>query len=120
MGKPQRSPAAKFDDIPGKLPEGTVPEDVDRSSVAQSAIDRLNDLRPEHLYVDAIWRDLLSFTGTYRTFYSQATVYATLQKLSEEKRRSRFRLRDGKPRIGKTTDGVSWLDVDVEFTAAES
>ncbi|KAK0958712.1 hypothetical protein LTR91_021205 [Friedmanniomyces endolithicus] len=120
MGKPQRTAAVKFDDIPGKLPRGKVPEDTDRTSVANNAVDRLNNLQLDDLHDDAIWRDLLSFTGTYRTFYSQKTVFATLQKLSKEKQRSRFTLEGIEPRIGRTVDGTFWLDIDASCSTFEN
>jgi len=120
MGKPQRTPAAKFDDIPGKLPEGKVPDDADHTEVVKSAIDKLNDLQPDYLHEDAVWRDLLSFTGTYRTFQSRDRVFATLTKLSKEKQRSQVRLRGSEPRIGRTVGGTSWLDIDVLFSVDQA
>ncbi|KAK0934573.1 hypothetical protein LTR29_013839 [Friedmanniomyces endolithicus] len=120
MGKPQRTAAVKFDDIPGKLPQGKVPEDTDRTKTAQAAVDKLNNLQLDDLHEDAIWRDLLSFTGTYRTFYSRKTVFATLQKLSKEKQRSPFALEGSEPRIGRTVDGTSWLDINVSCSTSEN
>lgn len=109
------TPSTKFDDVPGELPEGQVPEDVDFSSIAQITIDLLNDLRNEHLNENVIWRDFISFTDTFRTFYSPDVVFDTLQKISQERKRSAFSLSEREPRLSKCGES-SWLDVDVTFT----
>ncbi|KAK4897097.1 hypothetical protein LTR27_004990 [Elasticomyces elasticus] len=119
MRNQQRTPAVNFDEIPGKLPEGKVPEAANHSDVAKDAINKLNDLQPNYLHDDAVWRDLLSFTGTYRTFNSQGIVFETLQHLSKDKRRSPFVAKDREPRIGRTADGTSWLDIDVAFSTTQ-
>ncbi|KAK5706279.1 hypothetical protein LTR97_001266 [Elasticomyces elasticus] len=119
MRNQQRTPAVNFDEIPGKLPEGKVPEGANHSDVARDAINKLNDLQPNHLHDDAVWRDLLSFTGTYRTFNSQGTVFKTLQHLSKDKRRSPFVAKDHEPRVGRTADGTAWLDIDVAFSTTQ-
>lgn len=116
MAKKQNAPSTKFADIPGELPKGTVPDDVSLADVAQDAISKLNDLQPDYLTANAIWRDLLAFTGTYRTIHSGQSVLATLQKLGQEKDRSAYSLKDTERRIAKSLDDVSWVDVDISFS----
>ena len=114
----QRTPPAKFDDIPGELPDGSVPKDVDLFSIAQDAVIKLNALQENHLLPKAVWRDLLSLTGYYRTFFAASRVFKTLTKLSQQKKRSVFRLKNGRePRLAKGGKDTSWLDIDVLFTA---
>ena len=114
----QRTPLVHFDDIPGSLPDTQVPENVNLEKVAQDAIFKLNNLQLSHLAPNAIWRDLLSLTGSYRTFYSDSRVYSVMTKLSRQKKRSIFRrMEDRKPRIGKGGKDCSWVDVDFSFTA---
>lgn len=114
----QRTPLVHFDDIPGSLPTGFVPEDVNLDKVARGAIHKLNNLQQDYLTSNAIWRDLLSLTGSFRTFHSAARVYTLLTKLSQHKKRSIFRLYEGhQPRIGKGGRECSWVDVDVLFSA---
>ncbi|KAF2168778.1 hypothetical protein M409DRAFT_65185 [Zasmidium cellare ATCC 36951] len=84
------TPAVGFDDIPGQLPEGTIPEDVDYNFVAEDAIEQLNNIRPDNFTNNAIWRDLLALTHTLRTFNSKDSVYSTFQALCQEKRVSRI------------------------------
>jgi hypothetical protein len=68
MKPSQRTPAVKFDDIPGELPEGGVPEDVDIPYVEELALRQLNELKPDCLTNKAAWRVFLAFTDTFRTF----------------------------------------------------
>lgn len=118
MQAKQRTPKAAFDDIPGELPDAAVPEDVNLRAVAQSAVIKLNSLKQEDLAPNAVWRDLLALTGYYRTFYSASVVFTTLQKLSSQKKRSLFHIKEGRsPRIFKSAQGSSWVDIDVLFTA---
>lgn len=114
----QRTPLVHFDDIPGSLPTSQVPDDVNLDKVAKDAVFKLNNLQLNQLAPNAIWRDLLSLTGSYRTIYSDSRVYAALTKLSQQKKRSIIRrIEDHKPRIGKGGKDCSWVDVDFSFTA---
>ena len=108
-------PTVKFDDIPGELPEGSVPKDTEFASIAQDTVQSLNDLQEEHLAINIIWRDFLAFTDTYRTFYSTDSVFNTLQKLSQQRKRSNFTLNGTAPRLS-VFGPCSWLDIDVDFS----
>ena len=108
-------PTHRFDDIPGSLPEGSVSKDADQAKVAQTTIESLNDLQKGDLASNIIWRDLLSFTDTFRTFYSVETVFNTLQKLSQQRKRSNFTLSGTAPRLS-VFGPSSWLDIDVSFS----
>lgn len=110
---PNITPAISFDDIPGELPEGSVPEGTDYSHVADNAIKQLNNLSPEHFTNNAIWRDLLSLTHNLRTFNSRETVCSTLQALLQEKKVLRFERTSSSPRFS----GFNWMDVDFTFAA---
>jgi cation diffusion facilitator CzcD-associated flavoprotein CzcO len=57
-------------------------------------------------------------TGSYRTFESDSRVYSIFTKLSQQKKRSIFRLYEGHPpRIGRGGKDCSWVDVDILFSA---
>lgn len=111
----KHTPTSQFDDIPGGLPEGSVPKNADFASVAKITLELLKDFQKQHLARNAIWRDFLSFTDTFRTFYSIDTVFNTFQKLSQERKRSAFTLSDTAPRLF-TVGESSWLDVDINFS----
>ena len=114
----QRTALVPFDEIPGSLPASQVPENVNLDKVAPQAIFKLNYLQQNHLAPNAVWRDLLAFTGSYRTFVSDSRVYSTFLKLSQQKKRSIFELYENHPpRIGHGGKDASWVDVDVEFSA---
>lgn len=116
--KYQRSPYVKFDDIPGTLPKASAPADANLNAIAHSAVAKLNDLEESPLAPIVIWRDLLAFTGTYRTFHSPATVLKTWRSLSQKIKRSVVRVKPGRqPRIGNGGAGIGWVDVDILFTA---
>lgn len=112
----QRTPAEKFDNIPGELPKAQLPEGLKLNDVAQFAVLRLNNLQLDGLTDYAIWRDFIAFTGTYRTIYSASRVYDALTKLSSEKQRSVFRLGDGTPRRAASLSDSAWVDVDILFS----
>lgn len=114
MFEKQRTPAVKFDDIPGQLPNESVPADIDLNEVAQHAVTKLNDPKASDMAEYAIWRDFLSFTGTFRTFFSKNLVLNTLQRLRKERNCHLFSLRDVAPRRTSSLD-ISWIDVDVAF-----
>ena len=120
MAIKQRTPEVAFDDIPGSLPNASIPGNVDLPAVAQSSVTKLNSLNESHLAANAIWRDILALTGYYRTFNGPQTVLATLKKLSTQKKRSVFRVKENRePRIGRSARGSSWVDIDVLFTAQQ-
>lgn len=115
----QYTPLVKFDDIPGQLPDGTIPNDFNQAKIAQVSVDFLNSLQQSDLHPVATWRDLLSFTGYFRTFYGAEQVFKIFHSLSQGTSRSNFKLKVGehsKPRIAKSGPACSWLDVDVLFT----
>lgn len=119
MAIKQYSPLVKFDDIPGELPEGTVPDNFDAAKIAQESVDLLNSLQESDLHPLATWRDILSLTGYFRTFFSAHDVFQTFQLLSKQTSRSDFCLKTGhhsEPRIAKSGPNCSWLDIDLLFT----
>ncbi|KAM3416797.1 hypothetical protein BST61_g8388 [Cercospora zeina] len=71
-----RSALTKFDDIPGQLPEATVPDDANYASIGEAAIASLNHPNRESLAPFVLWRDILALTDTFRTFYSADTTSA--------------------------------------------
>lgn len=116
MASREYTPLVAFDDLPGRLPEGSVPEDVDTSQAAEEAVRLLNSFQKDDLHSDVIWRDLLSLTGYFRTFIGPLDASQALHNLSKQRSRSSFCLKDAKPRIAKSGPSCSWLDVDVLFS----
>ncbi|KAK4495527.1 hypothetical protein PRZ48_013859 [Zasmidium cellare] len=102
-----------FDDIPGSLPQGKAPEAGD--TLKCQVLAWLNELGRDHLTENAIWRDFLAFTDTFRTFHGSSNTLDVLRKLSISKDRSSFELlAEHEPRVVKVGES-SWLDIDVTF-----
>lgn len=110
---PKRTPAVSFDDMPGELPQGTVPDGTDYRVVADNAVAQLNNLNPDHFTINAIWRDLLVLTHTFRCLYSREVVFSTLEALSKENKVLRFEKAASTPRFS----GFNWIDIDLTFKA---
>lgn len=110
----QRTPAAQFDDIPGDLPVATIPDDVNLQAIGKDAIEKLRTLNEDDFADDAVWRDFLSFTGTYRTFNSAKAVCAVLEELCKSTNPFDFEHQSGKERVSKHGES-NWADVDFTF-----
>ncbi|KAK6440247.1 hypothetical protein LTR95_003530 [Oleoguttula sp. CCFEE 5521] len=111
-----RIPAANFDDVPGDLPKGNVPEDVDLDALANRAIAQIDERHGLTLTQDETWRDLFAFTDTYRTIVGQDSVLSTLSKYREDADCSGFERNETVSRRGSVGPGSSWVDVDASFT----
>ena len=110
-----RSPAVDFDNMPGELPHGTVPEGTDYEERADNAIMQLNDLKVDHFTSKAMWRDLLALTHTFRCFYSDELICPTLRSLCVDKKVARFERAASAPRFS----GFNWIDIDFDFVTRQ-
>jgi len=110
MEPAQRTAAVPFDKIPGSLPHCHLPDDLNIPELESLVVDKLNHLNQSDLTSNAVWRDQLTFTGTYRTFYGDQ-VFTELQSLRDQKHCSAFRLLGNPSR----RDRHGWLDVDIAF-----
>lgn len=113
--KHRHTPRAEYDDVPGEIIEGSIPDNADHLKVAHDSVDALNNLRKEHLTSNVVWRDLVSFTDTYRTFVSVDTVFDIFVELCKEKERSKVTLSDAPPHV-VSCGPSSWLDFSIDFT----
>lgn len=118
MTTKQDTAAVSFDDIPGELPQGKVPEDTEYNEVAGIALEKLNNLDETSLASNVIWRDLLAVSDTFRTFYSPAVMYKAFRELFQRKQCSKFNATDDEPRLFNV-GGASWLDIDFTFKTTE-
>jgi hypothetical protein len=112
MKPTQRTPAVPFDDIPGELPRVTVPKDLNLLEIEQWVVETLKCLQLSDLYPGTVWRDLVSFTGTYRTFTFADRVFEVFEKLRKERFCSAFALKGTPTRPSP----FGWLDIDVVFS----
>ena len=109
------TPAVSFDEVPGEITTGTVSKETDYDQIAELSVRWMSDLSKDHLAPNAIWRDFLSFTDTFRTFYSPEHVFNTFHKLSDARKRTTFET-SGKPTRPAESGEASWLNVPLTFT----
>lgn len=51
------------------LPETVIADDVDINEIVKQVLERLPELTEASLASNAVWRDSLAVTGTFRTFF---------------------------------------------------
>ncbi|KAK6428070.1 hypothetical protein LTR95_015792, partial [Oleoguttula sp. CCFEE 5521] len=110
-----RTAAAHFDDIPGDLPTGTVPEDVDLDSLAHWVLVQVNSPYSNVLTDGVVWRDLFAFTDTYRTIVGKHEVLSTFPARRKETQCGVFERTKTAPRRVSVGQQSSWVDVDASF-----
>ncbi|KIW17548.1 hypothetical protein PV08_04742 [Exophiala spinifera] len=103
--------------LPGKLPTASIPEEGDWDSIAEEVVKDLSNLSTSSLAADAIWRDSYALTGTFRTFYSNATIAREWALLSKQHGISSVKLIPGSSRVVRTGNKYAWLDCKFLFTA---
>lgn len=107
--------------LPGsKLPQvGVYSGFIDAQQIARKTLLRLasafvcgarNESLQNIFIQDALWKDILSFSGDLRTFFSEALISITLTKLADIKRPYNFVLASlplMEPRLVKVTEQLS-------------
>lgn len=114
-GSRQRTPAFPLDKLPGALPLAKVDDDTDAASIAQSNLPKLANLRSEHLTQDAVWRDSLALTGTFRTFSSAHVLLKAWKATSATHGPVEFAIRPNTARIVRVGPDSSWVDAAFTF-----
>ncbi|GAB7340488.1 hypothetical protein MBLNU457_6912t1 [Dothideomycetes sp. NU457] len=107
----KRSANVKWDNIPGKLPEAVIPGDVDVSALAEETLERLPHLGPDDLSQGALWRDYLSFSGSLRTFSSEAGVLDAWKKCCNHVEPYDFQLMPESQKVMRLGEKISWVDI---------
>ncbi|KAM5346055.1 hypothetical protein ACJ41O_009060 [Fusarium nematophilum] len=105
----QPTPAVPIEDLPGALPLVNIPEGTEPNAVLSSTIQNLQFLNEDQLYADAFWRDLLAFTGTFRTFHTPRTISTAWQELSARTEPSDFIFTPGTAQV-KRFGPVGWIE----------
>ena len=59
---------------PATLPEADIPDAIDTEAIANAALPSLLDLDTIALTENAIWRDHMALSGTFRTIHSRDLV----------------------------------------------
>jgi hypothetical protein len=80
----------KLVDYPVSLPTEPINPETDTLAVARSFLPKFSILAAEHFDKDAVWRDMFTFTGTLRTFYSASTIDAAWRETSKNAKPGSF------------------------------
>ena len=111
----KRTPAASISTLPGSLPVAHVADDVDAAAVATPFMKRLESLNADDMTQDALWRDSLALTGTFRTFYSAAVIQAAWKDRASRHHPVGFTLNPHSPRIARHGPKTSWVEASFVF-----
>ncbi|EKG18865.1 Aromatic-ring hydroxylase-like protein [Macrophomina phaseolina MS6] len=101
--------------IGGPLPSTIIPEDVDHASIAARAVEQLHSLDASALKDDAIWRDQVALTGTYRTFYGSQNVQLAWGELTDANRPQGFALITGSSLVVRPSPELHWVQAMFVF-----
>ncbi|KAA6408835.1 MAG: dimethylaniline monooxygenase (N-oxide forming) [Lasallia pustulata] len=111
----KRTPAASISTLPGSLPVAHVADDVDAAAVAAPFMMRLESLNADDMTHDALWRDSLALTGTFRTFYSAAVIQAAWKDRASRNHPVGFTLNPHSARIARHGPKTSWVEASFVF-----
>jgi len=116
----KRTPATKIADLPGSLPIAQVPEEVNIVALGESKIRVLSTLSREDLTNEAVWRDQLALTGSFRTFYGGNSVFEAWEATTARHHPVNFMLVPEVVRIVRVGAEHSWVDVKFTFETTAS
>ncbi|OAP55015.1 hypothetical protein AYL99_10715 [Fonsecaea erecta] len=101
--------------LPGSLPSGNVPRDVNPLAVATACVKFLDRLRAEHLTPDALWRDMLALTGSLRTIFSAQAIEAAWADTTTALKAGNFALVEDSARVVQLDPETSWVEARFTF-----
>lgn len=109
------TPAVSLTEHPATLPEADIAEDLDVREIVGHVLARLLELTEGQLASNAIWRDSLAFTGTFRTFFSPETVVKHWRVLAAEQRPCKLFAVPDSGRVARFGPKTSWVESDFIF-----
>lgn len=111
----KRTPKVLLADVPGKLPQSQMPDDIDAPSIAANWVSKLSCLRPEMLDDNAVWRDLYALTGLPRTFFGRDQIFSAWSDVGACRQPKGFSMMPGTAQIMSPGPGVSWVQANYQF-----
>lgn len=100
---------------PATLPQEHIPDDIDTDSITAIVLPHLLNLEATHLAQNAIWRDLLALTGTFRTFYDPDVVAKTWRYLCKTSTIQNLAVTPGTAQVLRFGPKACWLQVGITF-----
>jgi len=111
-----KNPAAPISQLPGKLPNCTINENLDPLPIAQAALIQLQLADKGLLTDDTLWRDIYAFTGTTRTFNGVDRIIATWKELTALHQPCDFKIApQGGVTVMRPMPTLSWIQVKFSF-----
>ena len=101
--------------LPCSLPKCHLREDIDAAAIAKEFITPLSPLSLDHFTPDAIWRDSVALTGTFRTFYSAATITQAWNDRCLSRQAQGFQLTPEAARAVRPAPCLGWIEVPFTF-----
>ncbi len=112
---PHRTEPFPLAKLPGSLPRAQISDNADHAAITAASLNQLDSLSIDVLTPEAIWRDILALTGTFRTFFGSRQVASIWKRLSTLHRPSKFSLVPKSSRIIRLGPDVCWIQAMYSF-----
>ena len=105
------TPVIPYSSLPGALPDVKLPlsSDLDIAQISPICIRYLEDLRMEHIYEGAFWKDMFFLNGNIRTFYKASAVFEAWHHLSTKVNPHNFKLSPCTAQVMKIGSCSAWI-----------
>lgn len=100
---------------PATLPEADISEAIETEAIASAALPSLLDLTSAALTENAIWRDHMALSGTFRTFHSRDLVAKTWRHLTGRAKIADLEVTPQTSTILRFGPKACWLQANFSF-----
>ncbi|RVX68377.1 hypothetical protein B0A52_07377 [Exophiala mesophila] len=104
--------------LPCSLPVARFDASVDVESIAIPFIDSLEQLVPDVLATNPVWRDLFALTGTLRTIYSADSITTAWTKTRTLRGAQGFKLIPDSGAIVRPNSTIGWIQLAFTFSVS--
>jgi hypothetical protein len=111
------TPAVSLSEHPATLPEVEIPEDIDIEATITAILPQLLYHPVDVLAENAIWRDHLALTGTFRTIYTPELVARTWRLLSKQSGVANLAVTSGTSRVLRFGPSA-WVQASFSFNTS--
>ncbi|KAK5327269.1 hypothetical protein LTR93_002653 [Exophiala xenobiotica] len=111
--------ASNLENLACALPARPLPTDLEPETVLNSFQDVLPKLDASVFTTDALWRDVLTLTGSLRTFYGANKIFEVWKTLTEKGRPKHFRYLQSSAREVRLGE-AQWIEGIFSFEVDEA
>ncbi|KAH8807118.1 dimethylaniline monooxygenase (N-oxide forming) [Xylogone sp. PMI_703] len=101
--------------LPVELPQIQISEQLDFQAIVVKTLENFPRLIDEDFTDNAVWRDSMALSGTFRTFYSGKSITTAWQELCRHADIQTLKLNPSSVRIIKTPANNQWLSAEFNF-----